>query len=114
MRSEELVQFITENQGLLLVHFGSPLASACEFVHQELWQLAPELEERVRFATVELPLQDLELIQTYGIEEIPTLILFAGDREVERLRRIMLPEELKEFLDTCSSFYGGEIGGDSV
>lgn len=57
------------------------------------------------FAEVELPLQELSLIQQYEIEEIPTLILFREGEEVERLERVLLPEELEEFLEAAASFY---------
>ncbi|MCI0650863.1 MAG: thioredoxin family protein [Planctomycetes bacterium] len=106
----EVSRAIQQNEGLLLVHFGSPLASPCEFVRQELETIAPEFEEqRLHFAEVELPLQNFELIQAFGLEEVPTLILFFGSQEVERLERILLPEELKEFLDTALSYYSSGV-----
>ncbi len=105
-RADEVAQAIDQNDGLFLVHFGSPLASSCEFVHKELELLASRFASAVTFGEVELPLQDLELIQRYRIEEIPTLILFHGDNEVERLERILLPEELCGFLEAAASFYG--------
>ncbi len=105
-KAHEVSQVIDRNKELLLVHFGSPLASACEFVRQELGMLAPCFDGTpVSFAEVELPLQDFELIQTYSIEEVPTLVLFQGSKEVERLEKILLPEELKDFLEAATSFY---------
>lgn len=106
---DEVSQAIAESQGLLLVHFGSPLASSCEFVRRELELLASRSTSQVplTFAEVELPLQELGLIQQYGIEEIPTLILFRDGAEVERLERVLLPEELEEFLEASVSFYAG-------
>lgn len=103
----EFVPVVSRNEGLLLVHCGSPLASSCEFVRKELEDLAPVFEDQLRLVEVEVPLQDVEILRRYAIEEIPTLILFRGDQEVERLERILLPAELKEFLDDCLSFYGG-------
>ena len=108
----EVNQVVDGNSNLLLVHFGSPLASACEFVRQELEMLASSFEESaIQFAEVELPLQDFDLIQSYNLEEVPTLILFSGSVEVERLERILLPEELKEFLEAATSFYYGFVSG---
>ena len=109
---DEVVQVVDKNSNLLLVHFGSPLASACEFIRQELEMLAPSFDENIlAFAEVELPLQDFEVIQAYNLEEIPTLILFSGSVEVERMEQILLPEELKEFLETATSFYYGFVSG---
>ena len=110
--ANEVVQVIAENRGLLLVHFGSPLASSCDFVHKELEMIAPVFEERLQLAEVELPLQDVEVLRRYSIEEIPTVILFRGATEVERLEQIFLPEEFREYLETCVSFYGGNESSD--
>ena len=104
--ADEVVRVIDQNRGLLLVHFGSPLASSCEFVHRELEMVAPIYEQRVGFAEVELPLQDVDVIRRYSIEEIPSLLLFSGKEEVERLERVLLPDEFREFIETCWSFYG--------
>jgi thioredoxin-like negative regulator of GroEL len=106
----EVVGVIAANRGLLLVHFGSPLASSCEFIRKELQGIAPLFEGRLEIAEVELPLQDVEVLRKYAIEEIPTLILFRGSEEVERLEKILLPDELRGFLDSCASFYGSIEG----
>ena len=111
---DEVVRAIGDNSGLLLVHFGSPLASSCDFVRRELEMIAPIHGSRLRLAEVELPLQDVEVLQRYSIEEIPTLILFSGDSEVERLERILLPEEFREFVESCLSFYGGNDSEDPL
>ncbi len=105
-KADEVTALIHGNAGLLLVHFGSPLHSSCDFVHRELDLLAPRFESEIHFAEVE-PLKDLELAQVYSIEHLPTLILFVGDEEVERIDHVMLPEELAEFLETAASFYTG-------
>jgi thioredoxin-like negative regulator of GroEL len=111
---DEVVRVIDENTGLILVHFGSPLASSCDFVRRELEMVAPIHESRLRLAEVELPLQDVEVLRRYSIEEIPTLILFSDRTEVERLERILLPEEFREFVESCLSFYGGNDSDDAL
>jgi thioredoxin-like negative regulator of GroEL len=110
----EVVDVIAANRGLLLVHFGSPLASSCEFVHKELEAVAPHYGERLQIAEVELPLQDVEVLRRYSIEEIPSVILFRGNSEVERLERILLPDEFREFIDACLAFYEGNDGKDTL
>lgn len=105
-RADEVSRAIESNRGLLLLHFGSPLASSCELIHRQLETLAPLYQSRVGFGEVELPLQDLEMIRNYRIDEVPTLLLFHGQKEVERLDHVLSTEALKEFLDTALSFYG--------
>ncbi|MGA1203943.1 MAG: thioredoxin family protein [Planctomycetota bacterium] len=108
IRADEVTEVVARNDGLLLLHFGSPLASSCELVHQQLEGLQPHFEGAIRFAEVHLPLQDTEMLSRFSIEEIPTLILFRGTREVERLEEILLPAELRELLEGCVSFYSGQ------
>ena len=98
-RAGEVSDAIELNVGLLFIHFGSPLASSCDLVRKELERLAPSFEDRIEFAEVEIPLQDLDLIQKYGIETIPTLTLYQGSTEVERVERLMLEDELRELLE---------------
>ena len=103
--AKQVLDLIGSNQGLLLVHFGSPLASSSDFVRKELEILLDGFLGRVGFADVELPLQDIELLRRYSIEEIPTLILFLGSDETERLTQIFLPNELRDFLENCCAYY---------
>jgi len=103
--AEQVLDLIGTNRGLLLVHFGSPLASSSDFVCKELEILMDGFIGRVGFANVELPLQDIDLLRRYSIEEIPTLILFSGCVEVERLTQIFLPNELRDFLENCCSYH---------
>lgn len=112
--ADEVVNVIEENRGLLLVHFGSPLASSCEFVRRELEMVAPTYSDRLGIAEVELPLQDVEVLRRYAIEEIPSLILFQGTEEVERLEKILLPDEFREFVESCCAFYGGHPPSDEL
>ena len=117
---DEVRRVVDENQGLLLLHVGSPLASSCEVVHQALENLAnTEVSTYVELAEVELPLQDLDLIQKFSLETVPTILLFHGNREVERLEQLLQEDELREFLEIVVSFYSpvnssSETGDDGL
>ncbi|MGE3166816.1 MAG: thioredoxin family protein [Planctomycetota bacterium] len=101
---DEVMRAIDQNQGLLFVHFSSPLASACEQVHRDLAALVMHLD-LVEVGEVEVPLQELEVIRRYRIEQIPTLVLFNGVTEVERLDDVPSREDLKQFLLDSVSYY---------
>lgn len=103
-RADEVSRAVEDNGGLLLLHFGSPLASACEMIRRQLETLAPLFDDQLEFGEVEA-LEDLELTQRYSIEEIPTLVLFRGNTEVERLGEVQTTESLRDFLDAALSFY---------
>ncbi|MEM7166768.1 MAG: thioredoxin family protein [Planctomycetota bacterium] len=111
-KPDEVTVAVQQNEALLLLHFGSALASSCELIHRQLQSLAPVFEGRVEFAEVELPLQDLELIQRFGIEDVPTLVLFQGSEEVERFDSVQTTEALNDFLEAAVSFYGSFSGSD--
>ncbi|MGE3165571.1 MAG: thioredoxin family protein [Planctomycetota bacterium] len=113
LNAEEVLGAIESNQGLLLLHFGSPLASSCERIRKQLESMAPLFEGRLEFGEVEA-LQDLELNRRYSIEEIPTLVLFHRNQEVERLEEELAIEGLREFLEAAISFYGSAAGTEPV
>lgn len=113
-RPAEVTVAVQQNEALLLLHFGSALASSCELIHRQLESLAPIFEARVEFGEVELPLVDLELIQRFGIEDVPTLVLFHGSQEVERLDSVQTTEALTDFLEAAVSFYGSGGPEDTV
>ena len=80
-KPDEVTLAVQQNEALLLLHFGSALASSCELIHRQLESLAPVFEGRVAFAEVELPLQDLELIQRLLQVGDDVLGVLQSDRE---------------------------------
>ena len=102
----ELEQRLAVTEDLLLVHFFSPLASGCHLLHTVLETVEPRFRELVEIVEVEVPLLELESVRSFRIREVPTLVVFNTQREVERLECIVSPEELSEFLEWTISFYG--------
>lgn len=103
---DQLDQRLESNDGLMLVHFGSPLVSSCGFAQRSLALIAPDFVGQLQIATVDVPLQDVKKLQKFSIRTVPTLALFDGDREVERLDKILLPAELRLFLQDALAYYG--------
>ena len=103
---EQLEGRVSENQGLLLVHFTSPMVTSCSFMRRSLALIAPEFREQVNFTEVEVRLQEVRFMKHYSIRAVPTLVIFDGSNEVERLDRILLPAELRVFLKDSVAFYG--------
>ena len=46
--------------------------------------------------------------------EVVELFLWLGEEEVERLESILLPDEFRDFLETCCSFYAGHDATDEL
>ena len=103
---EQLEDRISSNEGLLLVHFTSSMVTSCSFMRRSLALIAPEFRDQLKFAEVEVRLQEVEYLRHYLIRTVPTLVIFDETREVERLERILLPAELRIFFKDTVAFYG--------
>ncbi|MGE4601769.1 MAG: hypothetical protein AAEJ65_02575, partial [Planctomycetota bacterium] len=49
---------------------------------------------------------EVGFLKHYSIRTVPTLVVFDGPDEVERLERILLPAELRIFFKDSVAFYG--------
>ena len=103
---EQLEGQIGQNQGLLLVHFTSSMVTSCSFMRRSLALIAPEFRGQIQFSEVEVRLQEVAFLRRYSIRTVPPLVIFDGNKEVERLERILLPAELRIFFKDSAAFYG--------
>lgn len=103
--AQELSEVVANNTGLLLVHFSSTLASSTETLRHSLEQLPSEVTDFLEVAEVDVPVTDSDLIAAYGLQQLPTLLLFSEADSVERLEWAPDAEELAQFLLPCASYY---------
>jgi thioredoxin len=68
----------------VLVDFWAPWCGPCRHVAPLLEELAAELAGQVRVVKVNVD-EEPALADRYGVQGIPTLVLFAGGRERDRL-----------------------------
>ena len=95
----------TAREGLVLVHFASPLYSGSQRVTEHLRQLPEELDAFVEFREFQLNSEDASMIRRFDIEQLPTMLIFQNGQIVERIEVLMDPEDLENTLRNVVSFY---------
>jgi thioredoxin 1 len=89
---------VLQTKGLVLVDFWATWCPPCRRLAPTVDALATEYEGRLSVAKVDVD-ESPELAQRYGIQSIPTLILFRDGQPVDQRLGALPMGELKGFVD---------------
>ena len=91
-------QEIKEGASLFLVDFWAQWCGPCQMLGPTLEQLARDFEGRAKIGKVNVD-ENPNLSGKFGIMSIPTLILFVGEQEKERLVGVIPKDQLVQLLE---------------
>ncbi len=89
---------VLDSKEPVLVDFWAEWCNPCRMLAPVVESLSGEYEGKVRFCKVNID-EASDLAMTYGVMSIPTLVLFAGGQEKERVVGLQNAEKLRAFLD---------------
>jgi thioredoxin 1 len=96
--SAEFEREVLQAEGLVLVDFWATWCPPCRRLAPTVETLASDYQGRLTVAKVDVD-GSPDLAQRYGIQSIPTLILFRGGRVVDKRLGALPKDDLQHFVD---------------
>ncbi len=90
---------VVEAAAPVLVDFGADWCGPCRLIGPVLEELAPEYEGRLTIAKLDVD-NNRETAIKYGVQGIPTLILFKDGKVADQVVGALPKPKLKEWIDS--------------
>ena len=94
----EFEREVLQADGLVLVDFWATWCPPCRRLAPTIDALAADYQSRLSVAKVDVD-ENPDLAQRYGIQSIPTLVLFRDGRVVDKRLGALPPDDLRQFVD---------------
>jgi thioredoxin len=98
LTSAEFEREVLQAEGLVLVDFWAAWCPPCRRLAPTVEALAADYQGRICVAKVDVD-GSPELAERYGIQSIPTLILFRDGRPVDKRLGALPKDDLQQFVD---------------
>ncbi|HEX9988243.1 MAG TPA: thioredoxin [Chloroflexia bacterium] len=102
INDDDFQSYVVEAETPVVVDFWAPWCGPCRMVSPIVEELSVEYGEKVRFAKMNTDDNEITSGQ-FGIFNIPTLVIFQGGREINRLVGFAPKEQLKRQIDRSLS-----------
>jgi thioredoxin 2 len=99
LSSENITQHLEKNDIPVLIDFWAPWCGPCKIMGPNFEQASHNFRGRVRFAKINTEAQQ-NLGAFYNIRSIPTLVLFKGGKEVDRVSGALDANQLSQWINT--------------
>ncbi|HOW66120.1 MAG TPA: thioredoxin [Candidatus Paceibacterota bacterium] len=100
--SEQFDQEVVQSKIPVLVDFFATWCGPCRMLTPVLESVSKEFEGRAKVVKVDID-ESPELAARYGITAVPTLLLFAGGKVVDKAMGFQSPKQLADMLNRVSA-----------
>ena len=99
IKASEFDEVVLRGKGLILVKFSSKHCGPCQRFVPHVIEYAKKMAGKVKVVAVEA-MGNQELFSKYGVDAVPTVIVFRDGKELGRKSGVMSSSQLQRFVDS--------------